>query len=85
MWGFDRSTFVELRQSDCDQFTCGICLSVVNNPVETQCYRKTHCKKCITTWINTNQMCPNDRRVLRTVDLLNPSIYYELLLQIIVN
>ncbi len=73
MSDFDKSRFIGLTQSDCHQLSCGICLGIFNNPFETECCRKTYCKKCITTWINTNQMCPNDRRVLRTVDSLNPS------------
>jgi hypothetical protein len=74
MSGFERSRFIDLSQSDCDEFTCGICLEILNNPIETKCCRKTYCKKCIITWINTNQLCPNDRRVLRVNDLINPSL-----------
>ncbi len=74
MSGFDKSRFIDLSQSDCDEFVCGICLGILNNPVETKCCRKTYCKKCITTWINTNQLCPNDRRYLSSDDLMKPSL-----------
>jgi hypothetical protein len=60
--------------SDCDELTCGMCSRVVNNPIETKCCRKTYCKNCIITWINANQLCPNDKRVLKVNDLINPSL-----------
>lgn len=42
--------------------------------MDTKCCRKTYCKECIITWINRNELCPNDRRILRANDLLNPSL-----------
>jgi hypothetical protein len=74
MSGFERSSLIDLSESDRYDFSCGICLEIFNNPVETKCCRKTFCEECITSWINTNQVCPNDRRVLRVDDLIKPSL-----------
>jgi hypothetical protein len=74
MSNFEKSSLIDLSESDRYDFSCGICLEIFNNPVETKCCRKTFCKECITSWINTNQVCPNDRRVLRVDDLIRPSL-----------
>jgi hypothetical protein len=36
MSSFDKSRFIDLSESDCNELICGICLCVVNNPVETK-------------------------------------------------
>jgi fumarate reductase subunit C len=74
MSNFEKSSLIDLSESDRYDFSCGICLEIFNNPVETKCCRKTFCKECITSWINTNQVCPNDRQVLRVDDLIKPSL-----------
>ncbi len=76
MSGFDK--FIDLSQSDCDEFTCGICLGILNNPIETKCCRKTFCKECITSWINSNRLCPNDRQVLKINDLMIDFMFFDM-------
>jgi len=74
MLGFNDLRFFELIQTDFHQFRCDICLGLLNKPLETKCCRKTYCKECITSEINKNGFCPNNRQLLRTNDLINPSL-----------
>jgi hypothetical protein len=74
MLGFNDLRFFELIQTDLHQFRCGLCLGLLNKPLETKCCRKTYCKKCITSQINKNGFCPNDRQLLSADDLINPSL-----------
>jgi len=72
-YGFDKSRFVDIEDSQLSEFTCGICLGVFNNPFETKCCRQTFCKQCIENWISKSNTCPLDRSLLRAHDLIKSS------------
>ncbi len=73
MPGFDKTRFVDLIESESEEFTCGICLGIFCDPIETKCCRKTYCFDCINDWILDNNSCPNDRNLLSNNDLIRPS------------
>ena len=70
MSGFEKSRIVGLSEQDLDEFTCGICQEIFNNPVVTQCCRQTYCKSCIDQWLATHNTCPNDRKDLANSGLM---------------
>lgn len=69
MTGYDKSRIVDVSSNELDEFTCGICYGIFNEPVVTQCCRQTYCKVCINEWLTSNPTCPNDRKTLKTDDL----------------
>ncbi|CAG2166570.1 unnamed protein product [Oppiella nova] len=70
MPGLDKSRFVDISTDDLNEFICGICMDVFENPVFSPCCRQTYCKDCITGWLKNQKTCPNDRKPL-TVNLLS--------------
>ena len=72
MPGYDRSRIVLKSEEELDEFTCGICQDIFNDPVMAQCCRQTYCESCIEEWLQTNNVCPNDRKTL-SVDELIPA------------
>lgn len=71
MPGFEKHRFVNLNQLE-DDFTCGICLQILNNPSVTPCCRQTYCYDCINEWLNNKNSCPNDRQRLIATELYSP-------------
>ena len=69
MAGYDKSRIVDVKGNDLDEFTCGICLNVLNKPVVVQCCRQSFCKHCIQQWLIQNKTCPNDRQTVTTLDI----------------
>ncbi|CAG2172858.1 unnamed protein product [Oppiella nova] len=71
--GYDKSKFLSFPAGFVDEFTCGICLNIYNEPMTTPCCRHSYCRQCI---IQSLQMssnpntCPNDRKKLLSKDLM---------------
>jgi len=64
------SDFDELKfLSEYEEFQCGICQGILNNPHFTPCCQQTYCLECISEWLNTNNTCPYDRKQLHREDL----------------
>ena len=70
MAGHDKTRIVGWKDSDLDEFTCGICQDVLNKPVVTQCCRQSYCRNCIEEWLSDNDTCPNDRQELSVDELI---------------
>ena len=66
----DKSRIIEIAEEDLDEFVCGICLGIFTDPVVTKCCGQTFCKKCIEEWLSKGDTCPNDRKPLRTKELI---------------
>src|SRR5437868_9316546 len=64
MPGIDRERIVGKDQDELDEWTCGICHDILDEPVDTQCCRQTYCTICINQWLVDNKSCPNDRKTL---------------------
>jgi hypothetical protein len=64
MSGYELSRFVDLNQSDAEEYTCSICQDIFCNPVVTNCCLQTFCERCINEWLDTNNKCPYDRKKL---------------------
>ncbi len=73
MSGYEFSRFVDLSQSDSEEYTCSICQDIFRNPVVTNCCLQTFCKQCINDWLETNNTCPYDRKPLNRSHLSLPS------------
>jgi hypothetical protein len=61
--------FVELSQSDAEEYICSICQDIFRNPVVTNCCLQTFCEQCINDWLETNNICPYDRKQLNRSQL----------------
>ncbi|CAG2109250.1 unnamed protein product [Medioppia subpectinata] len=72
MPGYVRDRFPDLSAEDREDYTCGICHEIFNTPVSTTCCRQTFCEDCITQWLQTNTICPYDRKPL-TPGQVSPS------------
>ena len=72
MPGYDKGRFVDVTLDELDEFTCGICMDVFNEPVVSPCCRQTYCKDCINLWLTSNNSCPNDRIDLSADQLAEP-------------
>ena len=72
MPGYDKSRFVGILDEDLDEFSCGICCDIFNEPVFSPCCRQTYCKDCINHWLIEHNTCPNDRKSLTPKDLSSP-------------
>ena len=62
--GYDATRIVDVKPDDLEEFSCGICLNVLKEPMVVQCCRQTYCKDCIEEWLANNNTCPNDRQWL---------------------
>ncbi len=60
MPGFDKTRFVGLCRLESEEMTCGICLQIFCDSIETKRCRKTYCSKCIKDWILENSSCPQN-------------------------
>jgi E3 ubiquitin-protein ligase NRDP1 len=69
MSGYELSRFVELSQSESEEYTCSICRDIFRNPVVTNCCLQTFCEYCIHVWLETNNTCPYDRQPLNRSQL----------------
>ena len=67
MPGHDKSKIVGMQLDQLDEFVCGICHDVLNDPVFAQCCRQSYCRQCIEEWLEGHNICPNDRKPL-TID-----------------
>jgi len=72
MPGYDRSRFVNLTETEDQEFECGICFQILKNPLIVGCCRQAFCEQCIKQWLNTSNLCPNDRIQLKADNLLKP-------------
>ena len=70
MPGFSKLMFVNVAEDDLDEFTCLICMEVLNDPVCSACCRQSYCRDCITEWLTTSNTCPNDRKQLSISQLI---------------
>jgi len=50
MPGFDKNKFI-ISGEELENYLCGICLGVFNDPVFSRCCRQTYCRVCLTEWI----------------------------------
>ncbi|CAG2174559.1 unnamed protein product [Oppiella nova] len=73
MPGYDPNRFVGLNESEKQEYTCGICLDIFGDPVDTKCCGQTFCRPCIEGALRVNSVCPLDRRPLNIGDLQNTS------------
>jgi hypothetical protein len=73
MSGYELIRFVDLSESDAQEYTCSICQGIFCNPVVTNCCLQTFCKQCINDWLEINNTCPYDRQTLSRSQLLRPS------------
>jgi hypothetical protein len=69
MSGYELNRFVDLSQSDAEEYTCRICQDIFRNPVVTNCCLQTFCEQCINDWLETNNTCPYDRKQLNRSQL----------------
>ena len=70
MPGIDKSKFVNVPEADLDEYTCIICMDVLNDPVCSPCCSQCYCRDCITEWLTTRNICPNDRKQLSITQLI---------------
>jgi hypothetical protein len=63
---FNKTRGLEVESKE---LTCGICLGIFCDPIETKFCRKTYCSKYIKDWILENSSCPVDRTYL-SIDAL---------------
>ena len=68
MAGFDKEIFVDLGEIVSEEYECGICLGIVNNPNVVKCCGKVYCKRCISN-VHTG-VCPNCRSNLKYEQVL---------------
>jgi len=75
------SEFDELKfLSEYEEFQCGICQRILNNPHFTPCCRQTYCLECISERLNTNNTCPYDCKQLKREDLRESELAFVNLL-----
>ncbi len=72
MSGYELSRFVDLSQSDAEEYTCSICQDIFCDPLVTNCCLQTFCGQCINEWLETNNKCPFDRKPLKRCELIRP-------------
>jgi hypothetical protein len=72
MSGYELSRFVDLSQSDAEEYMCSICQDIFRDPVVTNCCLQSFCEQCINKWLETNYTCPYDRAELDKSKLLKP-------------
>ena len=70
MPGHDKSRIVGLELDQLEEFVCGICQDVLNDPVVTQCCRQSYCRQCINEWLRRENTCPHDRSLITLDDLV---------------
>ena len=73
MPGIEKSRVVGKEEDELDEFICGICQHIFDEPVVTQCCRQSYCKVCINQWLENHNTCPNDRENLTVGQLLPAS------------
>ena len=71
MPGFDKTRIVNFDQKQLQEFLCGICQDVLNNPMATKCCRQSFCKDCIDEWLLRHNTCPTDRKPMNSSDLVD--------------
>jgi hypothetical protein len=64
MSGYELSRFVDLSQSDSEEYICCICHDIFRNPVVANCCLQTFCEQCINSWLQIYNTCPYDRKPL---------------------
>ena len=69
MAGNDKLRVVGLDQDQLEEFVCGICQDVLNDPVFTNCCRQSYCRQCIVEWLRNHSTYPNDRSAITRNDL----------------
>jgi hypothetical protein len=69
MSGYELSRFIDLSQSDAEEYTCSICHDIFRNPVVANCCLQTFCEQCINDWLKTNNTCPYDGKQLNRSQL----------------
>jgi E3 ubiquitin-protein ligase NRDP1 len=73
--GFDEKRFVNEIE---DEFKCGICEEVMENPIMTTKCEHIFCNQCINQWLQSNNSCPIDRFGLNSSKLRQPNRTYKL-------
>ncbi len=79
MVGYDKNRFVDLSQSDAEEYACSICHDIFRNPVVTNCCFQTFCDQCVNEWLKTNSNCPYDRQPLDISQLSRPPRSFKFL------
>lgn len=69
MPGFDAKRFVAITDQQKEDYMCGICLGLLNNPFAANCCKHLYCKDCINEWLTCSKTCPYSRNVLNKEDL----------------
>jgi hypothetical protein len=72
MSGYQISRFVNLSQSDAEEYICSICRDIFCKPIVTNCCLQTFCAQCINDWLETNKTCPYDRKEFNKNQLSRP-------------
>jgi hypothetical protein len=62
MSGYELSRFVDLSQSDAEEYTCSIYQDIFRIPVVTSCCLQTFFEQCINDWLKTINTCPYDMK-----------------------
>ena len=73
-----RPTFLDDDDQDVDEHPlhCSICCDISFDPVITPC-QHVFCRECITSGLQSNPSCPNDRRALTANSLLHITSLHE--------
>ncbi|XP_054161371.1 E3 ubiquitin-protein ligase NRDP1-like [Oppia nitens] len=69
MPGFDSKRFVNITDVQKDDFMCGVCLGILNNPFAAKCCKQLYCYDCIREWLSCSTTCPYDRSLMHISDL----------------
>ncbi len=85
MSGFELSRFVNLSQSESEDYICSICQDIFRDPVVTNCCLQTFCKQCINEWLETNNTCPYDRKQLKGSQLSLPPRFQNFIQLLFIN
>ncbi|XP_054153474.1 protein zer-1 homolog [Oppia nitens] len=73
MPGYDCKRFVDKTQKQqLDELMCGICKSIVCQPIVVQCCQQAFCTDCIKEWLVKQTTCPYDRKQLTIEQLSSP-------------
>lgn len=68
--GYEIERFVDAKSVD--DFKCGICLEVIENPVMITVCEHLYCRECLTDWLSKDTSCPEDRNPIEESDLTKP-------------
>lgn len=68
--GFEIERFAS--SDNLEDFKCGICLEIFENPIMISICEHVYCRQCIDDWLKTDTSCPEDRTPIQESDLKPP-------------